>query len=409
MSKRKVTKKDDSESNSKQAKLDFDTKPKGTWMTIGNDDLYIYTPNEVVHRSKVAGFDIDGTIIKTKSGRTFAKDENDWELLFPEIPAKIRQLHEDDYKIVFFTNQAGISKGKTPLPAFKRKVEAICSKLPVPIQVFVSPGTLKYRKPYVGMWEHMETEGNGGVPVDRSKSVYVGDAGGRAANGARKKDFSCGDRMFALNLEVKFATPEEFFLNKPAEPFTRPVFDSRKLLDTPSEMFDPATTVMPSNKQEVVVMVGFPGSGKSTWAERYLSKGYVIVNRDTLKTWQKCVEVAKKALKEGKSVIVDNTNPDKESRKRYVDMAKESKVDCRCFVMTCDYDQALHHVKFRNIMGTDKEHKDVNEMVLRMHKSKVQEPTLAEGFSEIVKVNFVPNFKAGSDAQKIFRMVLVEK
>lgn len=58
-------------------------------------------------------------------------------------------------------------------------------------------------------------------------------------------------------------------------------------------------------------MAGFPGSGKSTFAEQY--KGYVIVNRDTLKTWQKCVEVAKKALKEGKSVIVDNTNPDKVS------------------------------------------------------------------------------------------------
>lgn len=77
--------------------------------------------------------------------------------------------------------------------------------------------------------------------------------------------------------------------------------------------------------------------------------------------------------------------------------------------MACDFDQAQHNVKFRNIMGTDKEHKDVNEMVLRMHKSKWQEPSLAEGFSEIVKVNFVPAFKKGSDAERIYRMVLVEK
>lgn len=40
------------------------------------------------------------------------------------------------------------------------------------------------------------------------------------------------------------------------------------------------------------------------------------ISQDTLGNWQKCVAATKKLLEEGKSVVVDNTNPDVESRKR---------------------------------------------------------------------------------------------
>lgn len=40
--------------------------------------------------------------------------------------------------------------------------------------------------------------------------MYVGDAAGRAKNWApgKPKDFSCGDRMFAANIGIDFATPD---------------------------------------------------------------------------------------------------------------------------------------------------------------------------------------------------------
>lgn len=62
---------------------------------------------------QIASYDIDGTIIKTKSGNVFPKNSNDWQIAFTEVPQKLKQLLADDYKIVFFTNQAGISSGKT--------------------------------------------------------------------------------------------------------------------------------------------------------------------------------------------------------------------------------------------------------------------------------------------------------
>lgn len=68
-----------------------------------------------------------------------------------------------------------------------------------------------------------------------------------------------------------------------------------------------------SDKQEVVVFVGSPGSGKSSFFRGHMD-GYVHVNNDTLKTKKKCLNVAEAALKEGKSCVIDNTNRDPPTR-----------------------------------------------------------------------------------------------
>lgn len=61
---------------------------------------------------QIAGYDMDSTLITTKSGRVFAQNYDDWMILYSEIPGKLKQLYKDGYKIVIFTNQAGISEYK---------------------------------------------------------------------------------------------------------------------------------------------------------------------------------------------------------------------------------------------------------------------------------------------------------
>ena len=46
---------------------------------------------------KIAAFDLDDTIIKTKSGKVFAKSENDWTILNESLFIKLLKLQIDGY------------------------------------------------------------------------------------------------------------------------------------------------------------------------------------------------------------------------------------------------------------------------------------------------------------------------
>lgn len=377
---------------------------KSSWQQISN--LMLYTAAGVRGSEKIAGFDIDGCIITTKSGKVFPTGPDDWKILYPEIQPKLASLLKKGYKVVFFTNQMGIAKGKLRPEVLKSKVEDILTTLKLPVQVFVASGPGIYRKPVMGMWNHLCEKANDGVTVDKTQSLYVGDAAGRPENwapGRKKKDFSCSDRLFALNIGLQFQTPEEFFLGWKSAPYNLPSFDPRKI-DSTARLYDPPSASLTSSKTEVIVAVGFPASGKSTFFHTHvIPKGYVYVNRDTLGSWQSCVTACERALKEGRSVAVDNTNPDPESRKRYVDVAKAAGVPCRCFHFSASLEQAKHNNRFREMAPSDTKHAKVNDMVFHSYKKHFVAPALSEGFSEILQIHFVPNFK-DSQSETLFQL-----
>jgi bifunctional polynucleotide phosphatase/kinase len=52
-----------------------------------------------------------------------------------------------------------------------------------------------------------------------------------------KKDFSCSDRLFALNLSMPFKTPEEYFLGEKVDKtYTLPLFNPREHVDKAASM-----------------------------------------------------------------------------------------------------------------------------------------------------------------------------
>eukprot|EP00300_Choanocystis_sp_HF-7_P015246 c18987_g1_i5.p1 GENE.c18987_g1_i5~~c18987_g1_i5.p1 ORF type:complete len:432 (+),score=108.96 c18987_g1_i5:42-1298(+) len=324
--KKTKTSKGASPAKSKSAAAKSDTPLN--WEMV--DSISVGNPKDEPEGSAlIASFDLDGTLIDTKSKKKFAKTRDDWRLFDPVVPQKLAELHAQGYKIVIFSNQAGIGKGNTTLGLIQHRVHLLLAECPnIPIQVLLATEEDAYRKPALGMWRHFTENMNGGVEVDLVKSFYCGDAAGRIAGWAagRKKDFSCSDRKFAVNIGLGFKTPEELFLgDEPTDQFMWDGIDPRNLVKVAEQTHAAQTQAAKTYtrpKQELIVMVGRPGSGKSSFTKKFLeAKGYVRVNRDTLKTEAKCKAAVVSALEEGKSVVVDNTNPGPDKRAVFTKLA----------------------------------------------------------------------------------------
>lgn len=56
------------------------------------------------------------------------------------------------------------------------------------------------------------------------------------------------------------------------------------------------------------------------------------------------------SFQEGKHVLIDNTNPDVESRKRYITAAKKMNIPVRCFILNVTKDHSRHNNKVINLI-----------------------------------------------------------
>jgi len=90
-------------------------------------------------------------------------------------------------------------------------------------------------------------------------------------------------RNFAANVGIKYTTPEEFFLEEAPRPFTR-TFDPLDYLPVDNKSNGSSLLFEKLFRKEIVLFVGSPGAGKSTFFRKYLEPlGYERINQDTLK------------------------------------------------------------------------------------------------------------------------------
>ena len=258
---------------------------------------------------KWALFDLDWTLIRptttpqrsTLAGGPLSFWPNDWALL-PGRVERLKDFLREGHTIGVITNQKftghRLQNAVARVQAARNLlVEALGTD---EIYFMVStdestaaipgdPATL-YRKPGKGWAYHLQfLPGTG---------LYVGDAVQDPTRPDRGWGYSDIDRQFAANMGLPFFSPEEVFPQLPLPP---ELFQIPKL---------------------VLILVGPPGSGKSSFARQLVS--FTHVESDAYKSnWSRIQRAFREALARNERVVIDATNPSRQRRLEIIRMARE--------------------------------------------------------------------------------------
>ena len=148
--------------------------------------------------------------------------------------------------------------------------------------------------------------------------------------------------------------------------------------------------------------MGYPAAGKSSIAQEYEDKGFVILNRD--KAGGKVADLVprlKLLMKAGSDVLLDNTFPTAESRKPFIEMADNLGEPITCIWIATSIEQAQFNACTRiirqhgKLLTPDeiKKAKDPNiypPAVLFKYRKEFETPRTGEGFDKVEKRAFVP-------------------
>ena len=160
--------------------------------------------------------------------------------------------------------------------------------------------------------------------------------------------------------------------------------------------------------KEVILLCGFPASGKSTLVKKYTAQGYIHLSRDisggSMEDFHKMLNI-KLSASNNANYILDCTYLTKELRTEAIRIIKANKYTVKCIFMNTSFEDAQYNAIARMISKVGhlikdsneyKIHKDANVFpvaVLYKAKKEFVKPTLSEGFDSIEEIKFKREYK----------------
>ncbi|MEQ8172632.1 MAG: ATP-binding protein [Candidatus Eremiobacterota bacterium] len=145
--------------------------------------------------------------------------------------------------------------------------------------------------------------------------------------------------------------------------------------------------------QEIIILTGFPGSGKTTYCREKLPDYIRISLYDLIRMVGGNKKVAKKlelkcierTLDMGFNVVIDRANITGRRRKKIIDFARKKNVHVKAVWFSVE--EHIWQERNKRRKSAEKESSPrVSEQEIEAMKKEFEEPSLNEGFDELVIV-----------------------
>ena len=153
---------------------------------------------------------------------------------------------------------------------------------------------------------------------------------------------------------------------------------------------------MEKHVNKLIIMIGIPGCGKSTYAQAMEDANTVVISSDIIRkellgdeqdqnnnalVFSTLYAKSREFLKKGKDVVIDATNINTFERKRVLDNFKDLNIKRIALVIDTDIKICIERDSLRA--------RHVGEDIILGYANKYEAPTKAEGFDEIVIIKNV--------------------
>ena len=134
---------------------------------------------------------------------------------------------------------------------------------------------------------------------------------------------------------------------------------------------------------QLIIFTGVQASGKSSFYLLNLYQSHLRINLDMLKTRHREKIIFEACLASKTKMVIDNTNPTKADRARYIGHAKDAGFEVIAYYFATDLKSTLQRNSRRKA--------NIPEVGVRATYNKLEVPSLDEGFDAIFQIKIVGN------------------
>lgn len=133
----------------------------------------------------------------------------------------------------------------------------------------------------------------------------------------------------------------------------------------------------------MIIFTGIPASGKSSFYKELFFNSHLRISMDLLNTRNKENKLLQYGFETQSRMVIDNTNVTRESRKKYIEAAKQNQYTVTGYFFESSIQDCLERNKTRK--------DSINEIGIKAKYKDLEKPDYIEGFDKIFSVKIISN------------------